>query len=150
MYSIVIHYFYRFNSIESYYKIMAIILCVICTVYPCCLPILYMVVCISFFKLLNEFYYIYSCTVIITTKFYSIFIPNPQHIPCPLNLSYLETTSFSKSVSHYLFCKEVHCILFLILHVNDSSWCLYLTVWLISLSMIISFFNFNYVYFFLL
>ena len=33
------------------------------------------------FLLLNEFYYIYSCTTIVTTKFYSISIPNPQCIP---------------------------------------------------------------------
>ena len=36
-----------------------------------------------YFLLLNEFYYIYSCTMIITTRFYSIFIPNPQPIPHP-------------------------------------------------------------------
>ena len=35
------------------------------------------------FKLLNEFYYIYSCTTIITPQFYSISIPNPQCIPPP-------------------------------------------------------------------
>ena len=59
----------------------------------------------SFF-LLNEFYYIYRCTTIITTKFYSISIPNPQCI-----LSHLETISFSKSVSQYLFCKDIHCVI---------------------------------------
>ena len=66
----------------------------------------------SFFKLLNEFYYIYSCTMITNTKFYSISIPNPQCIPRPPNLSHLETISFSKPVSHYLFGK-IHCVLFL-------------------------------------
>ena len=65
------------------------------------------------FLLFNEFYYIYSCTVIITIQFYSISIPNPQHIPTPPNLSHLETKSFSLNMSQYLFCKEVHCILFL-------------------------------------
>ena len=65
-----------------------------------------------FFKILNEFYYMYSCTTIIPTKFYSISIPNPPRIPSPPNLSPLETTNFSKSVSRYLFCKEVHCVLF--------------------------------------
>ena len=64
-------------------------------------------------KLLNEFYYIDSCTTIITTKFYSISILNPQCIPLPPSLSHLETINFSKSVCRYLFCKEVHCVLFL-------------------------------------
>ena len=49
--------------------------------------------------------------MIITTQFYSISIPNPQPSPTP-NLSHLETVSFSKSVSQYLLCKEVHCALF--------------------------------------
>ena len=65
------------------------------------------------FSLLNEFYYIYRCTAIITTKFYSISIPNPQYVSPTPNLSHLETVSFSKSMSQYLFCKEVHCVLFL-------------------------------------
>ena len=65
-----------------------------------------------FFKLLNELYYIYRCTTITTIKFYSISIPNPQWIPPVPNLSHLETISFSKSVSQYLFCK-VYCVLFL-------------------------------------
>ena len=65
-----------------------------------------------FLILFNGFYCIYSCTTIITTKFYSISIPNPQCIPPTPNLSHLETISFSKSVSQYLFCK-VHCVLFL-------------------------------------
>ena len=46
-------------------------------------------------------------------KFYSISIPNPQCIPSPSNLSHLETISLSKSVSQYLFYKEVHSVLFL-------------------------------------
>ena len=46
------------------------------------------------FLLFNEFYYIYSCTMIITTQFYSISILNPQPIPpCP-NLSPLEIVKF--------------------------------------------------------
>ena len=37
-----------------------------------------------FFFFNNEFYYIYRCTtIIITTKFYSISISNPQSIPYP-------------------------------------------------------------------
>ena len=32
----------------------------------------------AFFFKLNEFYYIYSCTTIVTTQFYSISITNPQ------------------------------------------------------------------------
>ena len=46
----------------------------------------------------------------IATKFYSISIPNPQH-PLTPNLSHLESLSFSKSVSQYFFCNEVHCVL---------------------------------------
>ena len=38
-----------------------------------------------------EFYYLYSCATIITTKFYSISIPNPQCILPPHYLSHLET-----------------------------------------------------------
>ena len=34
-----------------------------------------------FFFNLNKFYCIYSCAIIITTQFYSIFIPNPQPVP---------------------------------------------------------------------
>ena len=69
-----------------------------------------------FFLLLNEFCYIYSCTMIITTQSCSISIPNPQPIPSPPNLSPLETMSFSKSMSQYLFCKEVHSVLFFRFH----------------------------------
>ena len=39
------------------------------------------------FFYLNEFYYVYSYTTIITTKFYSISISNLQCIPPPTNLS---------------------------------------------------------------
>ena len=46
------------------------------------------------FLLLNELYYIYSCTVIITTQFYSISIPNHQGIAPPPNLSHLENKFF--------------------------------------------------------
>ena len=66
-----------------------------------------------FFKLLNEFYYICSCTMIITTKFYRISIPNHQCIPQTPTLLLWKTLSFSKSVSQYLLCKEVNCVLFL-------------------------------------
>ena len=68
-----------------------------------------------FFLLLlfNEFYYIQSCTTVITTQFYSISILNPQHLTPPHNLSHMETINFSKSVSQYLLYKEVHCVLFL-------------------------------------
>ena len=65
----------------------------------------------TYFLLLHEFYYIYSLTTIITVQFYSISIPNLQCTPHPSNLSLLETISFSKSVSQYLFYKEVHCVL---------------------------------------
>ena len=46
--------------------------------------------------------------MIITIQFYRISIPQPQRIPLPPKLSPLETVSFSKSVSQYLFCEEVH------------------------------------------
>ena len=65
------------------------------------------------FLLLSEFYYIYSCTKIITNAFYSISNPNLQHNPPSPNTSHLEAISFSKSVSQHLFPKEVHCVLFL-------------------------------------
>ena len=61
-----------------------------------------------FLKLLNEFYHIYRCTAIITTKFPSISIPNPQHIPPPPNLSHLETVSFSSIC--FLFCFVLFCL----------------------------------------
>ena len=51
--------------------------------------------------------------MIITANFYSISTLKPQCIPHHPNLSPLETISFSKSVSQHLFCKEVHCVLFL-------------------------------------
>ena len=38
-----------------------------------------------------------SCTVIITTQFYSLSIQNPQHPPPPRNLSPLETIRFAQS-----------------------------------------------------
>ena len=66
-------------------------------------------------------YYICSCTMIITIQFYRFSIPQPQHIPPPPKLSPLETISFSKSVSQYLFCKEVQSVLFQIPHVSTSS-----------------------------
>ena len=66
-----------------------------------------------YFFYLHEFYDLYSCTMNITTQFYSISIPNPQPILPPSNLTSLETLSCSKSVSQYLFCKEVCCVLFL-------------------------------------
>ena len=69
-------------------------------------------------KLPNEFYYIYSCIKIITTKFYSISIPSPQCIPSSLKLSHLETINFSKSEGQYLFYKEVHCVLFFRFHMQ--------------------------------
>ena len=77
-------------------------------------PLFFVVVVVTVvFKLLNGFYYIYGCTMIITFQFYSISIPNPQRIPPPPNPSHLETVSFSNFVSPYLFCKEVNCVLFL-------------------------------------
>ena len=53
---------------------------------------------VNFFKLLNELYYIYSCTMIITIQFYRIFIPQPQCILPPPELSPLETVSLWVSI----------------------------------------------------
>ena len=36
---------------------------------------------LSFFVKLNEFYYIYSCTTIITTQLFNISTPDPPHRP---------------------------------------------------------------------
>ena len=58
--------------------------------------------------------------MIITIQFYRISNPQPQHIPPPPKLSPLETMGFSKSVSQYLFCKEVHSVLFSDSHVSES------------------------------
>ena len=55
-----------------------------------------------FFLLPNEFYYIYRYTMIITNKFYSISIPNPQCIPLPPNLSHLETVFFKVCEAVYI------------------------------------------------
>ena len=41
-----------------------------------------------YFLLLNKFYYIYSCTMIITTKFYTISIPKPVNPPTPQPVSF--------------------------------------------------------------
>ena len=49
------------------------------------------------------------------------FIAFPSQTPSPSpspNLSHLETISFSISVSQYLFCKEVHCVLFFRCHMS--------------------------------
>ena len=55
--------------------------------------------------------------MIITIRFYRISIPQPQRVPPRPELSPLGTVSSSKSVSQYLFCKEVHCVFF-----SDSTW----------------------------
>ena len=68
---------------------------------------------IYLFLLLNAFYYIYSCTTIITTKFYSISIPNPQCIPpIPQSVSF-GNGKFFKGYESVSVCREVHCILFI-------------------------------------
>ena len=50
------------------------------------------------FLLLNEFYYIYRYTIIITTKFNSISIPNPQCIPPSPNLSQRQSLERGKNI----------------------------------------------------
>ena len=49
-------------------------------------------------KLLHEFYYIYSCTTIITTQFYNISIPTPAHRPVSLGKHKFFTACASVSV----------------------------------------------------
>ena len=93
---------------------------------------------LMYFLLLSEFYYIYTCTMTITTKFYSISIPNPQHIPSPLNLSHLETLSFSSLWVNIYSVKKFIVSIFHIPHFSDSIWFWCLTVWLTLLNMIIS------------
>ena len=79
---------------------------------------------ISFCSYSMNFITFISCTMIITNKFYSISIPNPHHIP-PNSQPVSFGNSFSKSVSQYLFCKEVHGDFFQIPHISDSIsyWC---------------------------
>ena len=55
-----------------------------------------------FFLIAQWIYYIYSCTMILTTQFYSISIPNPQRIPHLPNLSPLETLSFSMTIPPWM------------------------------------------------
>ena len=50
--------------------------------------------------------------MIVTTQFYRISIPQLQHITRLPELPPVETISFSKSVSQYLFYKEVPSVLF--------------------------------------
>lgn len=56
--------------------------CSHCPSPPSC-NLLFLFLIFLFFLLLNELYYIYSCTTIITPKFHSISIPNPQQISPP-------------------------------------------------------------------
>ena len=58
-----------------------------------------------------NFIYIYRCTMIITSQFYSVSIPNPQWIPPPPACLTGKPEVF-QSVRPYLFCREVHCALF--------------------------------------
>ena len=66
---------------------------------------------ILFFALLNEFYYIYGCTTIITTKFYSISIPNLQCIPPPPQL-----VSFGNHKFFKVFCCAKFIVFFFRFH----------------------------------
>ena len=72
-----------------------------------------------FKKLLSEFYYIYSCATIITTKLYRISIPNPQGIPPPSNLSPLKPWYFKVHDSVTVLQRSSLCPFFEIPHVND-------------------------------
>ena len=56
--------------------------------------------------------------MIITIQFYRISIAQLQRIPPPPELSPLEIRSFSKSMSHYLFCKEVQSCPFFRFHMS--------------------------------
>lgn len=62
--------------------------------------------------LLSEFYYIYSFTTIITTKFDVISIPNPQRIPLHPQAVSLGNLKFFKVCELISVCK-VHCVHFL-------------------------------------
>ena len=121
MYSIVIQYFYILYFIKSYYKLMAIMPCVIYIyiyihththTYTCCLSILHILAFISYAHTLNFLHLI--------------------------SFSSLGTASlFSISVSLFLSCIYTHLYCFL-----DSMYKWYHTVfacvWLISLSIIFS------------
>ena len=66
---------------------------------------------LSLFIIIRWIYYIYSCTVIITIQFYRISIPHPWCIASLPNCLLWKLSS-SKSLSQYLFCKEVYSVLF--------------------------------------
>ena len=68
---------------------------------------------LNFFYITQWIYYIYSCAWSPQPNFIAFPSHNPSASPHPPNLSPLETLSSSKSVSQYLFCKEVHSVLFL-------------------------------------
>ena len=68
---------------------------------------------LQIFKLLNEFYYIYSCTTIIMTQFYSISIANSQPIPpTPQPVSFGNPKFFKvcESVSRTLWLSGNHVV----------------------------------------
>ena len=71
--------------------------------------------------------------MIITTQFFSIYIQPPSY-PHPTTVSF-QNICFSKSVSQYLFCKEVHYVLCLDFTCGSLQYW-FLTVPLTSLSMI--------------
>ena len=66
--------------------------------------------------------------MIITIEFYRISIPQPQCVPPPPKLSPLETISFSKSVSQYLFRSSL-CPFFNFTSVEVPWWCSGLWIW---------------------
>ena len=91
------------------------------------------------FLLLNEFYYVYRYTTSITTKFYSISIPNPLcTLPPPQLVSFGNHKFFNVCESASVLQRSSLCHFFQIPHVSDSIWCWCLLVWWTSLSMIIS------------
>ena len=57
------------------------------------------------FEVLNEFYLVYSCTMIITMQFYSISIPNRQHIPPPPTCLLWKPNVYLKEAHNELLCR---------------------------------------------
>ena len=60
---------------------------------------------------LNEFYYIYNHTIIITNQFYIISFPNPQPTDTHLNLSPLQTIRI-QTLKNFLFFFKVFFAIF--------------------------------------
>ena len=92
-----------------------------------------------FLTLLNDFFTFIVVQQSSQPNFIAFPSSTPSASPPTPNCLISFPKSVSQSVSQYLFCKEIHCVLFFkIPHVSDSIGCWCLTVWLTSLRMIIS------------